>query len=392
MQIEQIRLRNFRVFRECHIRQIPCLAVFLGANGVGKSTLFDAIGFLTDSLLHNVRHAVSKRGGFDEVRSRDSDGPIEIELKFREDTDNPLVTYELHVDQDRRGRPIVAREVLKYRRGGSGKPWHFLDFRNGSGHAVVNEEDYGKVDAREQREEQQLESPDILAIKGLGQLAKFPRAAAFRRLIEHWHVSDFHISEARPSQESGLAEHLSHRGDNLPLVAQYMFEQHRDVFDKVLAKMARRVPGVSKVQAASTEDGRIVLKFQDDKFKDPFIARYVSDGTIKMFAYLLLLHDPSPHPLLCVEEPENQLYPTLLIELAEEFREYAVRGGQVFVSTHSPDFLNGVRLNEIFVLVKKDGYTDIRKASDDPRLVELVAAGDPPGALWKQRLFAGADP
>lgn len=52
--------------------------------------------------------------------------------------------------------------------------------------------------------------------------------------------------------------------------------------------------------------------FQDGSFKTPFLDRYVSDGTIKMFAYLVLLYDPRPHPLLCVEEPENQLYPKLM--------------------------------------------------------------------------------
>ncbi len=136
--------------------------------------------------------------------------------------------------------------------------------------------------------------------------------------------------------------------------------------------------------------GRLVLRFQDGSFKDPFIARYVSDGTIKMFAYLVLLYDPKPHPLLSVEEPENQLYPELLIELAEEFRDYARRGGQVFVSTHSPDFLNGAQLEEIFYLVKKDGFTTGRRASDSELLHDLVAEGDLPGALWKQRLFEGA--
>ena len=92
--------------------------------------------------------------------------------------------------------------------------------------------------------------------------------------------------------------------------------------------MGRRVPGISKVEATNTEDGRVVLKFKDGSFKDPFISRFVSDGTIKMFAYLILLYDPAPHPLLCVEEPENQLYPTLLRELAEEFIDYADRGGR----------------------------------------------------------------
>ncbi len=135
-------------------------------------------------------------------------------------------------------------------------------------------------------------SPDILAIKGLGQFDRFKAANAFRNFIENWHVSDFHISDARPTREAGYAEHLSARGDNLALVAQYMYENHPEVFDTVLQKMASRVPGVKKVEAKTTEDGRIVLKFQDGSFKDPFIARYVSDGTIKMFAYLFCCTTP----------------------------------------------------------------------------------------------------
>ena len=126
-----------------------------------------------------------------------------------------------------------------------------------------------------------------------------------------------------------------------------MYDNHRKIFQEILDAMATRVPGVSKIEAQETEDGRIVLKFQDGNFKDPFASRYVSDGTIKMFTYLILLKDPEKHALLCVEEPENQLYPQLLFELAEEFRLYSEEGGQVFISTHSPDFLNAVRLEAV---------------------------------------------
>ena len=391
MRIEAITIKNYRALRHVELTALSSMSVFVGANGSGKSTLFDVFGFLHDSLVHNVRQALAKRGGFREVLSRDASGPIEIELKFRQPGD-PLVTYSLEVGLDDGGLPVVEREVLKYRRGSHGQPWKFLDFTRGKGLAVTNEADYGKPDAEMQRDEQELDSPDILAVKGLGQFTKFKQVSAFRRLIEDWHVSDFHIADARPSQEVGVAEHLSERGENLALVAQYMFERHPEVFNTVLKKMARRVPGVNDVTAVPTEDGRLVLKFRDGKFKDPFIARYVSDGTIKMFAYLLLLHDPRPHPLLCVEEPENQLYPDLLMELAEEFREYASRGGQVFITSHSPDFLNGAALDEIFWLEKRDGFTTITRASESEQLRALVAEGDLPGQLWKQGLFKGVHP
>lgn len=395
MRIESLHVKNFRVFRDILLSDLPNMCVFLGANGTGKTTLFDVFGFLKDALTHNVRQATQKRGGFNELKSRDSQGPISIEIKFRTDDTDNLATYYLEVDE-KDSRPVVSREILKFRRGRRyGSPWHFLDFSYGKGKAIENEsalENSALNITDAQRIEQELDSPDILAIKGLGQFQRFQTASSFRKLIENWHVSDFHISDVRPSQEAGYAEHLSVRGDNAPLVAQYMFEYHKEIFDSILIKMAERVPGISNVQAAETEDGRIVLKFQDGNFKDPFIAKYVSDGTIKMFAYLLLLYDPVPHPLLCVEEPESQLYPRLLSELAEDFSLYAQRGGQVFVSTHSPDFLNAVELSNVFWLTKVEGYTIIKRASESEVLRNMVEEGDRPGWLWKEGLFDGADP
>lgn len=389
MQIEGIDIKNYRLFREISLNDLPRMTVVVGANGSGKSTFFDVFTFLKESLTENVSVAVARRGGFRELVSRDSAGHIEFTIKFRE-SGGRLVTYQLVIGSEQ-GRVVVEREVLRYRRGQRGQPWRFVDFSKGIGTAITNESAYGQQNVAQERDEFALDDPSILAIKGLGQFREFRVVAEFRSLIENWHISDFHIAEARPSAEAGYAEHLSTRGDNVAQVAQFLYENHRDRFDQVLESMSRRVPGVTGVEARPTDDGRLVLRFQDGSFKDPFIARYVSDGTIKMFAYLVLLYDPKPHPLLAIEEPENQLYPELLEELAEEFRLYANRGGQVFVSTHSPDFLNGTELNEIFCLVKKDGFTTVRRVIESETLQSLVEIGDLPGSLWTQGLLVGAE-
>ena len=390
MKIKKISIQNYRVFRNAVFKDLPQMMLIVGANGSGKSTLFDVFTFMKDALDQNVATAVTRRGGFGELISRDESGPIRIEIQFREKT-GPLATYLLEIAADR-GRAIVEREVLRYRRGtGAGRPWHFVDFSRGSGTAITNESAYGRPGAQVERGQYKLDDPSILAIKGLGQFREFQIINEFRGLIENWHISDFHISDARPSSEVGYAEHLSTRGDNVAQVAQFLYENHEDEFNQVLQAMNRRVPGVTNVQAKSTEDGRLVLRFQDGSFRDPFVARYVSDGTIKMFAYLILLHDPNPHPLLAVEEPENQLYPELLLELAEEFRGYTRRGGQAFVSTHSPDFLNGAQLDEIYWLVKQDGFAQVHRAIRNSLLRSLVEEGDLPGALWKQGLFEGVN-
>ena len=323
MKIERIRLKNFRAFYDVELCDIPPLAVFVGKNGSGKSTLFQVFGFLKDALQNNVSTALQKMGGYQEVVTRGhADEPIIIEIQFRIKIAKVerLVTYRLEVATDNKDLPIIQREILRYKRGSHGSPFHFLDFKKGKGFAISNEEDFDQPDEELTKDNQSLDSRDILAIKGLGQFQRFKAASAFRNLIENWHVSDFHIMAARQRVEIGVAEHLSESGDNLPLVVKHLYDNDREAFNKILTKFKERIPGMSEVSTDITQDGHVLLRFQDGVFKDPFIARYVSDGTIKMFAYLVLLHDPKPHPFLCIEEPENQLYPKLLEMLVEELR------------------------------------------------------------------------
>jgi len=392
MHIETLRLKNFKSFRDAQMSDIPGYVVVVGANGAGKTTLFDVFGFLRDCLTFNVRQALQRRGGFHEVISRGSppNSMIEIEIQFRMEIAEVgrLVTYLVKIALEKH-EPVVAKEILRYKRGRSGRPFHFLDFKRGTGYGISNEEDFSKADIDLEKEQQSVEK-DVLAIKGLGQFHRFKAANAFRQLIENWHVSDFHISEARGSKDAaGDSRHLSVSGDNLQLVTQHIKESHPDIFEKIIKAMRHRIPGIKDIKPIITQDGRLLLSLEEEHFDEPFIDKHVSDGTIKMLAYLLLLHDPTPHKLLCVEEPENQLYPLLLMELAEEFEAYARRGGQVFVSTHSPDFLNAVSLDSVFCLFKKDGYTQIDRAREDEQVKAFMDSGDQMGHLWKQSLLPG---
>ncbi|MDR2448879.1 MAG: AAA family ATPase [Prevotellaceae bacterium] len=396
MKIESITIENFKVFKKAMVKNLPKMAVFLGTNGSGKSTFFDIFGFLGDALQNNITIALNRRGGFQEVISRGCDinkDFIKFEIKFRNRVDEnettPVITYYLEIGFEQ-GKAYISHELLKYRRGQYGAPWHFLDFSKGEGNAIINEEEYGNEGAKAVRRKQKVTSPDILAIKGLGQFEEFKAISTFRNLLEKWYISNFKIENGRNFSDTGISGHLSVNGDNLAQVTKYMYDYHKDLFDKILEKLPRRITGINKVDAKETEDGRIILKFQDKNFQDPFIARYVSDGTIKMFAYMILLHDPEPHPLLCIEEPENFLHPDLLLQLCEEIREYSEKGGQVFVSSHSPDFVNGLTLGELFFLVKENGYTIIKSAKDDDLLKDL-AKENRLGWLWRNGYIKGAN-
>ena len=395
MKIESIKIENYKAFKYAELKSLPKMAVLLGANGSGKSTFFDVFGFLSDALQQNVTIALNKRGGFAEVITRGCDVAkdlIKFEIKFRDthqDKRSPIITYSLDIGF-RIGKAYINREILRYRRGQRGKPWHFLDFSNGEGTAVTNESDYGSHGVEEKRMNQKVTSPDILAIKGLGQFEQFGVVSKFRELLEKWYVSNFKIDNGRSISDVGISDHLSITGDNLAQVTKYMYEYHRKLFNDVLEKLPRRIPGITQVEAKETEDGRIVLRFKDENFKDPFVARYVSDGTIKMFAYMILLHDPEPHPLLCIEEPENFLHPDLLLQLCEEIRKYSERGGQVFVSTHTPDFVNGLKIDELFYIKKENGLSHIYAVNEDVSAVEL-AKDNQLGWLWRNKYIHGAN-
>ena len=274
MIIESIRLKNFKVFQDVSMVGIPRFCVIVGANGTGKSTFFQVFGFLKDCLTYNVGAAIQSRGGYHELVSRGHEEEnISIELQFRMEIGKVqrLVTYYLEISNKNK-KVEVAREILRYKRGAAGSPFHFLDFSYGQGKAVVNEDDFKKTDEELTKEPQELDKADILAIKGLGQFQKFKAANSFRQLIENWHVSDFHINLARGSKDAaGYSEHLSVTGDNLQVVANRLFEERKDIFDKIIDSMKLRVPGISSIEPEPTKDGRLLLKFQDGSFKDAFI-------------------------------------------------------------------------------------------------------------------------
>lgn len=156
--------------------------------------------------------------------------------------------------------------------------------------------------------------------------------------------------------------------------------------------LAERIPRLERIDAELMADGRLLLQVKDAPFEDPILAKFASDGTLRMLAYLTVLYDPEPGPLVGIEEPENQLHPRLLPLLAEECRS-ASRRGQLLVTTHSPYFVNGLRPPELWVLDRGlDGYTRAQRVSELPRVAAFVQEGGALGDLWMEGYFDVGDP
>ncbi|HAY21981.1 MAG TPA: ATPase [Desulfobacterales bacterium] len=385
-RIESLKVKNYRALYDIELKNITPLTVFLGPNGSGKSTIFDVFAFLSESFTFGLRKAWDRRGRFKELRTRGADGPIVFELKYRE-PGYPIITYHLAINEGYKG-PYIEEEWLQWRRAFRGKPFRFLDFRNGTGAVVTGE----VPDAEDTRIDESLDSPEMLAVNTLGQFAKHPRVSALRRFITGWYLSYLSADATRGIPEAGPQERLSATGDNLPNVIQYLKEQHEDRLDHILKILASRVPRLERVEAGILADGRLLLQIKDAPFERPILAKFASDGTLKMLSYLTLLHDPEPPPLIGIEEPENYLHPRLLSDVAEECRNATGRT-QVLVTTHSPFFVNGLRPKEVWILFRDErGYTKAICTKDIRGISDFIEEGARLGDLWMEGYFGVGDP
>ena len=386
-RVEQLRVKNYRALKQVELRGITPLTVLLGPNGSGKSTLFDVFSFLSECFQQGLRAAWDRRGRARELRTRGETGPIVFELKYRERPQQPLITYHLAIDEGARG-PIVVEEWLQWRRGSHGRPFRFLDLQNGQGQAFGGE----MPDAQDRRITISLRSSDVLAVNTLGQFADHPRVAVLREFIADWHISYLSIDDTRNQPEAGPQEKLSRTGDNLANVIQYLNERHPHRLDEIFAQLRMRVPRLERVEAEPMPDGRLLLLLKDTPFDQPILSRFASDGTLKMLAYLTLLNDPQPPRFIGIEEPENFLHPRLLPGLCEECRAASERS-QLLITTHSPDFLNSVRQEEVRILYRDDeGYTHATRCSEIQGIPEFMDAGASLGHLWLEGYFGMGDP
>jgi len=386
-RIEYLKVQNYRALHNLELKKITPLTVFLGPNGSGKSTIFDVFAFLSECFTESLRKAWDRRGRFRELRTRDSEGCIIIELKYKETSKSPLITYHLAIDEEN-NRPFIAEEWLQWRRGQYGKPFRFLDFKKGEGQVISGE----SPDEEGERITEQLASPELLAVNTLGQFAKHPRVSALRRFITGWYLSYLTADNTRSLPEAGAQERLSPTGDNLPNVIQYLKEQHPHRLEEILKTLSARIPRLEKVEALVMQDGRLLLEIKDAPFSHPILAKYASDGTLKLLAYLTVLFDPNPPQLVGIEEPENHLHPQLLPQLAEECRS-ASANTQLMITTHSPFFVDRLKPEELWVLYRdKKGFTQAKRTADMQGIKQFIENGSLLGSLWMEDFFDVGNP
>jgi predicted ATPase len=391
-----IRIKNYRTLADLELGQVkyasgtplPSLACFIGPNGSGKSTLLDAFGFVADCLLEGVEAACDKpsRGGFDRLRTQGQEGPIVFELFFEDEDPIRPIVYLLHIDVVD-GIPVVVKEHLRQRRAGEklGKPFHFLKLDQGSGKVWAGDIVNSGPDSKKSQSVALADSTR-LGITTLGNLSEHPRIVRLRTYIEQWYLSYFVPDAARTLPPAGAQRWLDRTGSNVGNVLQYFQRQYPNNFGDILTRLTASIPGLKQITPEASLDKRLLLRFDERGYEDPFYQQNMSDGTLKMLAYAILLEDPSPRPFIGIEEPENGLYVGLVEHLAQQLLRQSrnkENPTQILVTTHSPYFVDALHPSQVWTFAKgTDGRTNAIRTSDLPVVEAMNRQGIPLGALW----------
>ena len=385
-----------RLYSDQHGVPLSNLVAIIGPSGNGKSSLADAFGFIADALASDVETACDKgnRGGYEKLVSQGANGPISFEIYYRETSNARPITYELTIGADKYGRPYVMEERLRQRRANqsSGRPLSFLYLTNGKGYAFEGKEGGQDDEGVDSGVKINVELNDTrkLGIVTLGAMKQYSRIEKFLGFLHSWYLCYFAPDAARQIQTAAPTPYLDRTGSNLNNVAQYMYRENASEFKKILSDIQSKIPNIKKIEPIKLQNGQMALQFYQDDFIEPFFSQRMSDGTLKLFAYYMLLHEKNPRQLVFIEEPENGLYHQYLADLAREMAK-AVGSGfgkQLFVTTHSPFFVNALPPEDVWVLEKgTGGFSSAKRASDYDFVKDLVEEGAPIGDLWNSKFF-----
>ena len=385
-KIEGVRIRNYRSLKDVTLGRLwhdgdagPLTSVvaLLGGSGVGKSMLFDAFGFLLDSLRFGVAWACNTRGGWESIRSWGESGPLRFEVCYREDEGSFPMIYDVMVDVDAGGCPYVSQEVLMEDRQG-GEPFSFLFLGSGKGFAWRGRSSGGQSESEEIEggsEIINLKGCDRLGVSVLGVLEDYPCLVRLRSFLEGWYVNFLGLDAVR---------------DLSWVLTQMGLCQGVEGCSGILKRIADRIPGLDRMEMEMMDrkSGRVsVLRFYEEGGGRPFFLHEISEGVRRMVTYLSMV-DRGGVPLptvLFLESPDVGLCREYVRVLMEGFREgvQGRDGVQIFVTTYRPCLVDELDPGEVWVIEKGgDGFSMGRCAGDDALVNNMVAEGLPLGNLW----------
>jgi predicted ATPase len=380
MPIRQITIRNYKSLENLTLKMRPFM-VFVGPNNAGKSNILDALHFLSD-LIRRGQDALKERGGFDQIVfngdihrtiSLELHGSIEVKAQERR------YKYSIALEGDRWGFYRNSKEIFALVDDGERI---LLEFPTEQRMALVFNEagqQIGGIGAGQER----------VYLSHFSDPEPYPVLGHFAQEVQDWAFFNLLPPLMREPIPVRRETQLQPWGQNLAGVLHVLQTEHPQKFKEIERILQAAIPEIEEVTTPLTghEPGRTYIRIKEKGLTVPIAAWGMSDGTLRLLAHLATLYSPSPPPLMCFEEPEDYLHPRLL-ELIVDLLRNASDSAQILVTTHSPYLVNLLEPEDLFIVEKHGGRTQIKKAEGKKgvkQALEVLGLGD----MWYSGAFGG---
>ncbi|MCD4782217.1 MAG: AAA family ATPase [Candidatus Eremiobacteraeota bacterium] len=406
--ITRMEAYNYRCFRDLDIKISP-FSILVGANGSGKSTFMDILGFLKDLNNDGLYEAIKKRANYlEEIlwMNRGDKFALAVEMEIPDRIRKELAEKWTHC----RYEVCIGRFKLKY------KEDQYLDiFQYIKNESKKNDlkKSYKEIEILSEKlilyddpndkgeDEQRKENVIIKNIlgdtrfisetkredhelefnikKGKSALSNIPEDES-RFPVSLWlketlrdRVQIISLNSEKmktPCLAYGTPEYTSD-GSNLPLVIKNFKKEHPDQYKDWIKHLQTFLCDLKDIRIIEREEDRhlyIKAKFKFEKnYQIEIPSWLLSDGTLRMIALTLLAYLPYKDYIFLIEEPENGIHP-LEIETAYQSLS-SIYDSNAMVATHSPVLLSCAELDELICFRKeKGGLISVVRGTDHPRL------------------------
>ena len=361
--LPSIKIRGYRPFRDILFRFKP-LQVIVGANGSGKSSLFEFLKFLRDACHQEIPpeivpgtigQKIFHKPGPDKLWwSAEVDLKQIVPLLYQGEIMGPVGSIKINFE----------RAFMEPPDGAFG--YTFLDFKDGKGFVMDPE------DKKFKRKEWDLKKPNQL---GLGAIADSTLVTLFnlREYVRGWrfynafNINNEKIRKSVPTSQDPI---LREDAGNLSAVLFNLMTEHAESFEELKSVIKSAIPGFRNLNVkARGGPGEVIAFWEEDNIDTELSLADLSDGTLRFIAWATLCIMPSPPTLICIDEPDQGVHPRTLPIMAGLFEKASART-QVILATHASYFLMQFDLDNIAVMKKVSGQSVFVKVKDSQILLD----------------------
>jgi predicted ATPase len=334
-----------------------------GVSGSGKSSVLDALGFISDCYSHGIDVACGKRGGYEAVYSHGGKGTMSFGFHYRHPDESAAATYAVSVGYVKNKAPYIESELIAYRNGKESFPIAFLQNGQKTIRYLASDERLGGDDLT------RVEFTDLkhLGLAALESHPKYPVWSSLRHFFESWSVDDFLVDTTNGLDLTQLKPHENLRGHKLTQFIRYLIDQFSDDTESIMNQIVSGIPNLVSVLLDNTNRERPMLSFVMEGISIPIPISLLSESTIRLFSCALRLEEPNRAPLVTFDNPESGLDRMHCWYLGERFRKFdnSAIGSQLFVNTQSSQLADAMHPQNVWIFGRdQNGFTVVERAAD----------------------------